>query len=830
MGLGSVLSSRSASFLNIKIMKKLYAAAFIIGLCALPYLSARAESPPETLPEPPRVFISEINWAGSSNSTADEWIELFNASGESVDLGGWVLTGAATSGDALSIAEGFTVEASDAALISNYPFEHEKTTLGVEPDLVTSALSLPNNSVEIMLTTPEGLVVDEVAKADKAGSTNPITSMTRLDDLTWAGSTESVNLLDSDQLGTPGVHMAEALEEPEVLEETEASEEAENPEDPEAVENNQETVDSAQNTEDSTQEEETLDDGDVGTIDETEPTDTPMPEADEPVDSGEETETSCHHMSNESAQNTEDSTQGEEQVTSDDGQVTGDNESAQETVDNAQQDAVEAASDTRPPETNAEGDEQPQATNVEQSETTNDSDQIDATEVGIQPTYTPVPTPEPTPTYSRTLQLSEIVSDPADGTEWVEIVNTGSGPVNLLDFGVMDASGKLTTFPAVELNPRDFYIVEDPAGNLNNSGDAVHLFDPSGFVIDEMSYGDDLPAPGKGESLAFIDGEWMITSVITRAEENALPEVEDESNQETVVSSQEEEQVIGKSAQEETVGAVSETHPSETNAAGNKQPKATNAEQSETTNDSKTHKVVAIASEVETKKTATSEKQTSEKTSSAQTTMTGVVTALPGTFGGQIAFINGTQVYFYYAEWPYLELGDLVTVTGEPSENRGESRIKISAAEDIKILNSVELTPMKGDIGSLGTLKPGALVQITGSVVEQNGDRIVLKDKSGEVEVVAYKNTGVDFKSVSADDLIITGVLRKFGDTARVYPRSQADVATLEKTNSISTSDIIAPIARTQSRTPWIGGGLAAGALAAVGYWYAKHRLSLRTA
>ena len=37
------------------------------------------------------VVIYEIAWMGTSASTSEEWIELFNTTGSSIDLSGWIL-------------------------------------------------------------------------------------------------------------------------------------------------------------------------------------------------------------------------------------------------------------------------------------------------------------------------------------------------------------------------------------------------------------------------------------------------------------------------------------------------------------------------------------------------------------------------------------------------------------------------------------------------------------------------------------------------------------------------------------------------------------------
>ena len=38
-----------------------------------------------------QVVINEVAWGGTEASPYDEWIELFNASDETVDLAGWIL-------------------------------------------------------------------------------------------------------------------------------------------------------------------------------------------------------------------------------------------------------------------------------------------------------------------------------------------------------------------------------------------------------------------------------------------------------------------------------------------------------------------------------------------------------------------------------------------------------------------------------------------------------------------------------------------------------------------------------------------------------------------
>ncbi|KKR21854.1 MAG: hypothetical protein UU46_C0041G0004 [Candidatus Uhrbacteria bacterium GW2011_GWD1_41_16] len=173
----------------------------------------------------PHVFISEVNWAGSELSQADEWLEITNTDGQAVDLSGWILTGCATSGNAIAIAEGTMLAAGDTLLISNYDLGSDKTTLTVQPDLVTASISLSNSALEILLVMPDGTVVDQAGDggAPLAGLTSPKTSMVRdLSTLGWMDASSSTNLSDPTQLGNPGTLAVQVTDEQDMSDESES--------------------------------------------------------------------------------------------------------------------------------------------------------------------------------------------------------------------------------------------------------------------------------------------------------------------------------------------------------------------------------------------------------------------------------------------------------------------------------------------------------------------------------------------------------------------------------------------------------------------------------
>ncbi len=102
--------------------------------------------------EPGPVVFSELMWMGSTTSASDEWIELANRSEEPVDLAGWTIT-RIRDGSELHMLE---IEAGVLApgqvfLISNFPPDDPRCMLAVEPDMVTSAVVLPNTRLDLRL-------------------------------------------------------------------------------------------------------------------------------------------------------------------------------------------------------------------------------------------------------------------------------------------------------------------------------------------------------------------------------------------------------------------------------------------------------------------------------------------------------------------------------------------------------------------------------------------------------------------------------------------------------------------------------------------------------
>lgn len=109
----------------------------------------------------PTVVINEVMWMGSSESSADEWIELRNTTEDPINISGWKLTHAATSDTTLVISSG-TIPANGYYLISNFAETSASSVLNVVPDWVTTSISLQNACVQIDLTEADDTIVDSM--------------------------------------------------------------------------------------------------------------------------------------------------------------------------------------------------------------------------------------------------------------------------------------------------------------------------------------------------------------------------------------------------------------------------------------------------------------------------------------------------------------------------------------------------------------------------------------------------------------------------------------------------------------------------------------------
>src|SRR6516164_4312917 len=81
---------------------------------------------------PGPLLLGEVAWAGSSKSTADEWLEIWNRSLQPVDLNGYRLVGAGGGKDIVFNANN-VIPPQSAFLVSNYAASDTKSVLAIDP-------------------------------------------------------------------------------------------------------------------------------------------------------------------------------------------------------------------------------------------------------------------------------------------------------------------------------------------------------------------------------------------------------------------------------------------------------------------------------------------------------------------------------------------------------------------------------------------------------------------------------------------------------------------------------------------------------------------------
>ena len=170
--------------------------------------------------QPGPVVISELMWPGSTASTADEWIELYNSSDATVDLAGWTLTYRSGAEDkVMFVFDAAEIPPRQTFLIANYAADHKNSLLAVQPQRVDAAVSLPNTKLLLRLYDGDPQaggqlidVADDGRGAPFAGDSASKSAMVRIafdqpgdQPESWATATEQSGWdAGASELGTPG--------------------------------------------------------------------------------------------------------------------------------------------------------------------------------------------------------------------------------------------------------------------------------------------------------------------------------------------------------------------------------------------------------------------------------------------------------------------------------------------------------------------------------------------------------------------------------------------------------------------------------------------------
>ncbi|HBK33471.1 TPA: hypothetical protein DDZ06_00425 [Candidatus Uhrbacteria bacterium] len=517
---------------------------FLCGILFAP--SAQAATPAT-------VFISEIAWAGSSLSASDEWIELANPTDATIDLSGYELLGAASSGSVITLPEGSLITPYSTFLIANYDIAHENAVVSTVPSYITSSISLSNSALQITFSNAQGEILDvagdgSVPLAGNSGGTSlggPYASMERVYPLldgtfpdAWTATTAQTGIKEGiNDLGTPGFYSFETttiveetsdtpVQEESVLTETESTTTEE------VVEDIEETIVEQEIVLPSLFISEFVSDPSEGAFEFIElynNTDLPLDltgytiaDAAGKITTLEGTiAAQSYYLVSEPA--------GKLNNDGDTIILTDPSGTIVETVIFGTDD-LPALSDPSAYARTQEG------TLVTTTTPTPGQENIFTTEIITENTSEE--------TVSPSLFISEFVSDPSeDAFEFVELYNNSDVPLDLTGYTLADAAGKITTLEGT-MAAQSYYLISEPAGKLNNDEDTIILSNASGTIIETIMYGtDDLPALSDPSAYAHTqEGTLIATTTPTPGQENIftteLPEVtiEEESVEEKTIT------------------------------------------------------------------------------------------------------------------------------------------------------------------------------------------------------------------------------------------------------------------------------------------------------
>jgi len=329
--------------------------------------------------------------------------------------------------------------------------------------------------------------------------------------------------------------------------------------------------------------------------------------------------------------------------------------------------------------------------------------------------------------------INEIYSAPLSGEkEWAELYNSTISDINLADYSLKDGGVAAKNLSGTILSG-GYFVFEASSGWLNNSGETLSLiYKPTNITIDQVTYGDwddnqdnQPPAPSGGKSLSRIPNGFDSDNdlndfrvlALSKDGENILPT-----------------EVITPDIDPEIP-------------------------------------LIDILS--------------ARQTEAGETVrVSGVVTIIPGKLSDQYLYIQdetgGIQIYCYKKDFPKLQSGDFIQVTGEISDYYSDKRLKIRQASDIKIIGQKNLPAViSTTIDEINDSMIGKVVEIEGTVSETSGSVFYIEG-SGEIKINIKEKTGIKKPRMSRGDRVrIVGVVSKYKNSYQILPFEQSGVTIL---------------------------------------------------
>ncbi len=155
------------------------------------------------------------------------------------------------------------------------------------------------------------------------------------------------------------------------------------------------------------------------------------------------------------------------------------------------------------------------------------------------------------------------------------------------------------------------------------------------------------------------------------------------------------------------------------------------------------------------------------------------VSVPPKVFSSQVFYVSDPAVEIYAAkrDWPSLQIGDRVSLTGVVTESGGRRRIRLSTTDQIVVTHSDQVV-VPTTIGNPEQLQDSMLVMLSGRVLQKERNGFWLEWSDQEILVVFKSATGLKSSHVpiSGSTITVTGIAVATTDGWQIRPRGIADL------------------------------------------------------
>ena len=417
--------------------------------------------------------------------------------------------------------------------------------------------------------------------------------------------------------------------------------------------------------------------------------------------------------------------------------------------------------------------------------------------------------------YPKTLIFSEIYPNPQDGEdEFIEIKNTGNVAIDINGYKIKDSSKRVFTIKNVILNSNDFYVFyrKDTGIALNNTGEEhLYFYTPNNELVYKLEYID----AKKGNSYAYNGNEYIWSIKKTPGVENII---EIENIAPTIVCNIPTKASIniafnvdcsdsydengdnlrfnidmgdGRSSEQDNFyfryfnAGDYIIHVNIYDSRGLESIKNYKINVS-----SKIDDIWFLPEDIEKQ-----EDEICNNISSGElqdynigdcVKLTSFITSMPNSLIDKIFYVDGAQVYFYSEDFPDMNLGDEITLTGEVSSNRGEKRIKIDKKEDIIINKNKQIKEeyYKAYSNEDLELNIAKLVLVEGIIISKTKNHIIIQDNDQKFDIyLSNKLVGNIDNIARGDKVSAIGIVNKINDNFRIILRKFNDIQKIEEKN-----------------------------------------------